>query len=1430
MTDAALSLSIDSAPAAKAAVDLDKLTASAGRSEKGVVEAVRKATDALNNLSSGLAGYSSTIAKALEQAQRPAQQAARSFDDIRASLDPLFASTQRYAKIQDELTAAVKRGEATQDQANRVLAQAQDRYLGVSNAVQAHRDAVNSLKASLDPAYAATMRLEAAEEQLNAAVRAGAISRTEANSVLAVARQQYQGNVAPTEQLVRATNQLSSAQKSASSGSRAFGQTFTQVGYQVQDAAVQLAMGANAMMVIGQQAPQALGVLGMSGPLGVAVAGIATLIAVGSAVAPMLFDMGDKAKKTSDLFGDLAGAVDRYSSSADQSRASVADLTAEFGSQAEAMRGILRLQAELDQQAALRSLRETVKSMTGLSTMAKEMDALIEKAGGFGLLTNEMRGFLRETKLSADQVVTLGQGVDRLGQSKGPEQVTSAARDLLTFLEQAYGTVESMPPSIQALASNLTQAVAESERMTATSNGTAGALDNAANAARGLAQAIATAAGFSANLDQGVHLLEVQLDAVRNKADASAAVAIESLRLEAQANRDRQVASGQLAVIADAQLALDNASIERRQELLGLIRTETEAQAVAGRAAKSGASSAMKQTKELQSLTDSWLKRIQTPTEKYAEQLAEITSLQAAGKLTAEQFARAQNLINEEVREGNPLMEQLSNSFWDFLERGAADFASFKSAMIGGFRTMLVSMIRLAAQNKLVIGVGMGGTGGVAGAASAATGGGGLGGLMQGAGLLGKITGFGSSILSGITAPLQAALSSATSGGIMQGFQSYSTSLSANAAGFNGLGMQIGAYLGPAIAGTAIGGLLAGDYKIAGLGGSTTSMIGAGLGALIGGPLGGLVGGALGGLTNRLFGKRLAGAGIEGKFYGTDGFSGSTYQDYKGGVFGSDSTERQALDKATQDTLSQSFAELRKSVVGMADTLGLAGNTFDDFIYKFRFSTDDKSSEEIAEKFQAKLEDAGHAMADMIAGIDKYAKSGEEALDTLTRLSQSLVGVTSIMDTLGHSFSATGLAGADMASALAELFGGLDAMGTATQTYYNAFYSEEQRRLTLQRQMTEQLDKLDIAMPRTRDAYMAMIEAQDLTTEKGREAYAALIQLAAGMDTVLPAIGSFTEEMAKIAGTIATDLTAAMDGAQQAAQTHAQSSALWYRTAESLRSFLHDLNSSQLAYVSAAQALVGQRSQFDTQLARALAGDNEAAQGLTGSASTLLAGYRQASSSQIDYAMMAAQVVAGVRQAADYAEGQGSTEEKLAKLYEDQLDALTAIRDYLNGTDLMDLGSTLAMLSGTMTSVQGAIIALSPSAIGTSIGTLAASIEALRQAYLAENGQGASNRTYASGDFMSASRITQPEVTQARLVTDATPGMAAAGPATIYTAASPVDASASADLVAEVRSLREENRQLLMAIRSDTSKSAKIAKKWDTIGQPPEQAATGTAA
>src|SRR5690606_38053127 len=81
----------------------------------------------------------------------------------------------------------------------------------------------------------------------------------------------------------------------------------------------------------------------------------------------------------------------------------------------------------------------------------------------------------------------------------------------------------------------------------------------------------------------------------------------------------------------------------------------------------------------------------------------------------------------------------------------------------------------------------------------------------------------------------------------------------------------------------------------------------------------------------------------------------------------------------------------------------------------------------------------------------EFAREGERAHETLARLSVSLAAANSMFDMLGVALYEASAAGGDMASQLADLFGGLEAMAETTAGYFRNFYSGEEQREYIRR-------------------------------------------------------------------------------------------------------------------------------------------------------------------------------------------------------------------------------------------------------------------------------------------------------------------------------------------------------------------------------------------
>jgi hypothetical protein len=1248
------------------------------------------------------------ISRALDGSKASAQAQVSAFEQLRASIDPAYAATQRYAQLQRQISGYVDAGVASQRTANMMLEQAAAKYLGVATAAQraevAQREAAQSialatgnyqsLRASIDPVYAASKRYEQAQEAVNAALAAGVIKQEEANRVLQLAGQRYLA--------------FEPATNAATTGLAKFTPAITNAGFQVQDFAVQVASGQSAMVAFAQQFPQLMGVLGFSGKLALAGAAIGTIAAVAFAVVPKMFDMRDAAEVTGEAIDRLSEAVANYKRYTDLANGSSAEMTDRFGIMAgqigrtsEFLAKIGRVEAVQAMDAAVKSLSE---SFGGLSTK------LVYGTGGFfsqgGVMQEWQRTLINlqeELGLTDEQAQAVMLSLAKFGEADGVQAQIAAATDLSATFERVFGSIEKVPAPLLAVAkqaglialeagdiadegaraaaelqkqkqssadmvaqymaqadmanaiashgaesaqvedlkrqaamqtaeeyirqNNLSGDLAQNVRNSAlaafdaqiNAANAANALRDAEAAARGLAAAMAAAAGFSANLDNGVVVLQAKLDALRSGANAANAATVAGLKLEAAAIRDRALAAGEDRLIAVARYGTDMAQIETQEKLLGQIEAQTEANRASGGASKAAASEASKLTEELDKEAQKWRETLD-PMAKYTRQMEELKKL--TGRLSQEEMSAAIKKLNGELADSLPMVGDLANAWADFVVSGGKDIEGLGDL----FKGVLKQMIADAAKNQIMLWIkpevaaaGVPGASGVAGSGS-----GGAGGIL---GSLGNVFGKDSWLMTGLNSG-------------------------------EGILGTIGGWLG---AGSGTAGAASG---IMGALGSLGSMMGT-VGAIIGGI------GMVVSLGKKLFGRELKDTGISGVFSGS-GFSGSSYKYYKGGLLRSDKTSYEALDPVVQSTIGAAYGDLRKSVKGMAGVLDLGTDAIKNFSYEFKISTKDMTEEQALQALQDEMAKAGSGMAELILGTKRYTEAGETALDTLTRLSSSLTAVRQVALLLGHTFDMVGLRGGDVASNLAKAFGGAESMGTAVQAYWQTFYTDGERIRTLTRQTAQELRKMGVSMPRTREQYRALIESLDLSDKSSHKLYATLIGLSGAMDQILPTVSNLTREMERLQGRVVTIMDKIATGLAEAIRANQAAAGEWRKAGDGIRDYLDKLRGTASALISPMQARSYNQMKWMTTLASARAGDLTAAGNLTGAAGNYLDSVNATAGTRLEAARAQARVAASLGLFANKTETQADKLDRIATIQGRQLALIERLQA------LMDAGKTIS--------------------------------------------------------------------------------------------------------------------------------------------------------
>mgnify|MGYP000570654544 CR=1 FL=1 len=371
----------------------------------------------------------------------------------------------------------------------------------------------------------------------------------------------------------------------------------------------------------------------------------------------------------------------------------------------------------------------------------------------------------------------------------------------------------------------------------------------------------------------------------------------------------------------------------------------------------------------------------------------------------------------------------------------------------------------------------------------------------------------------GSSGSVNAALIEAQAGA--QGYGTAAGTVGANGAGASSAFGTAASYAAGAAVGVYGGRAISGGYSAIGSSGNTAVNVGTAIGAIYG-PVGAAIGGAIGGIVNRAFGRRapeVTGRGIEGTITGSN-FSGSTVTDIleKGGLFRSD--RRSQISEAITGDLDKALDEGAKSLSDLAAkygaALGLPAEQLSGVTAQIKVAI----TEDAAENSKA-IADALQQYADALLGafaddVEPFRRSGETVAQTIERVGGTLLTVNQSLEQLGLQALATSIDGGKAATALADLFGDAGTFAQASASYYSKFYSEAERAGRATEQISDTLGELGLTLPATRDDFRALVEAQDLTTDSGRKAFATLIGVSDAFDALQTAAGDTAQALAAV--------------------------------------------------------------------------------------------------------------------------------------------------------------------------------------------------------------------------------------------------------------------------------------------------------------------------
>ncbi|NQY61767.1 MAG: hypothetical protein HRT49_17330 [Cognatishimia sp.] len=553
-------------------------------------------------------------------------------------------------------------------------------------------------------------------------------------------------------------------------------------------------------------------------------------------------------------------------------------------------------------------------------------------------------------------------------------------------------------------------------------------------------------------------------------------------------------------------------------------------------------------------------------------------------------------------------VDGVANAWGDFVSRGFNDFKGFKDAVLNSFKSMLAQMIAMAARNRILISLGFG-RGAEAKAKEAdASGGNILGKLLGGGGggggggglLAGTATG---TFLSGVGGGFQAAL----------GLGGYSSA---------GL-FSVGANAAAASAATGAGAFAA--------------SIGAVAAPLL------AVAAAFSFFKKRV--KELD-AGLRVTIDGLE-TSVETFRKLEirrfWGLSKKQRTEFSAAGAEIADPIGEAVHEVQQSILGMAGILNVGESAFKDFAAEIKFSTKDLTEEQIAEEFQKQLIGVSDAMAKLVLGSEEFALKGESATQTLQRMTTHLEGANSQLDVLGLRLFDVSVAGAGAASQFVQLFGSLENFNQFAGSYYQRFYSAQERFDYSLNAIGETLKSLGFStIPATHAQFRMLV--QGLSEMGHSEGVAELLKLAPAFDEIVKAMTSSVRD-----------------------------------SVNKTKSILDILDRALFRRVDA----------WDERGARARAlrliqsGDVSDQRRLEGAITTLSGASAHLFGSYVDYARDYGRITAAIKTLRDETASQLTTEEKTLATLEQSLGIQNIQTDLLSSID-----GTLATLSADMVSVQ----------------------------------------------------------------------------------------------------------------------------------------------
>ena len=458
--------------------------------------------------------------------------------------------------------------------------------------------------------------------------------------------------------------QFGSRMRDIDRGSRSASGGLQNLGFQVQDFAVQVGAGTSASQALAQQLPQLLSGFGMLGIiLGTASA---VLIPLGAAI----FGLGIKASTLKDALDRVNTALQGTSDLAKIAQGDLDGLQERYGALTPE---VMRL-VEAQRQVGLRELADSAKVLNENLTALYNGNAWLnvsraeDLSNGLGLGTKgarELAGALEDLGQAESldaQLSIVSQMRERFVEMVGPVgEMTAGQRDFYFSLVESEGKMRELETRINMVA--------------ASAEPLGGLLEVAQLATNGLAASASALAGYFSSAD----------GAVAGLANTLAAAAKNAYAL-AQARVATEQAQDQTNLAAAYGLNAFTRSRAPAEPVVAVVKS--------GGGGGGGGGVAQKEANDLQREAARIFAETRTEAEKYAIEVEKLNGILSAGGISQDTFNRAIDGLKDKAGEAGDAANQLESSFqsaFTSFVTGASTAQEAVSSLLSSLASMLAN-------------------------------------------------------------------------------------------------------------------------------------------------------------------------------------------------------------------------------------------------------------------------------------------------------------------------------------------------------------------------------------------------------------------------------------------------------------------------------------------------------------------------------------------------------------------------------------------------------------------------------------------------------------------------------------------------------------------------------------------------------------------